>query len=207
LLRNLFRQKKEKEKEEGVEFREKVSEISEIVAKLSERQIEMQEKLSQLSGETSRLSEISETFKEMAIENSKRIAELEKELVTVKDQMKPKRKENRFIPIIEEMVLKEVKFVPESRELNFILAILKILPKKATIDSPPPFWDLVNSLWFELYLRKGGEYSRNDCRDALSALIDFTDVLDLHSREEYPHNLYFFHEKSDFFWKWAPLFR
>lgn len=205
MLRNLLRSKKEKKKEEGVEFQEKISEISQEIAKLSKQQFELEEKVSQLSKEISQIWEkISENSKKIANENSERITAIERELTIVKEKIELKKEENRFIPLIRKMV-KEGKSVPESRELHFILAILEILPKEAAIDSPRLFWDLVDSLWLHLYLKKKG-YSRNDCRDALSALINFTDVLEVHHRREHPQSLFIFNEKSEFYWDWAPLF-
>lgn len=205
MLRNLLRSKKEKKKEEGVEFQEKISEISQEIDKLSKQQFELEEKVSQLSEEISLIREkISENSKKIAIENSERITAFERKSTTIKEKIELKKEKNRFIPLIRKMV-KEGKSVPESRGFHFILAILEILPKKATIDSPCSFWDLVDSLWLHLYSRKKG-YSRNDCRDALSALINFTDVLKVRHRRKHPQSLFVFNEKSKFYWDWAPLF-
>ena len=202
MLGELFRSKKEKEGKEGARFQEKISELSETVTKLSKQQSEVEEKVSQLSEEISQIhQEVAEISKKIAIESSQDATGFRRRVLSIVKEEVEKR-ENRFIPIVKEMAIKEVKSIPESKELNFILAILKILPRKADRHS---FWSLVNAIWLDFYLKKK-VVSRSDCRDALSALIEFTDVLKIDFQNEHPHRNYIFNEKSKFYWKWAPLF-
>ena len=205
MLRNLLRDKKEKNNEKFAELRGEISEISEMIIELSKRQSELEEKLSQLSKEISQIrEEVSENSKKIAMESSDRITAI-KRTMSIVEEIELKKEKNRFIPVVKEMIEKEAKSIQESKEFNFVLAILKILPKKAAIDSPLSFWDLVNALWFDLYLIKKG-FSRNDCRDALSAIIEFTDILEIRSQKNHPHRLFVFNEKSEFYWQWAPIF-